>query len=649
MDIRGDIMIEVYKRIFNNLDNPKDFLNKIIEIVINYLLKKEINLEELKKEYKYINEVISKIDFNNINKIIESLILCNDFLLDNIKNKKQSLRKITGSYYTPIELSNFMVEQSLIEFLRDKIDFKEKNLETIDKVILKKLLCNIKIIDPAAGIGNILVSFVKKLNSLGIETVSLINNIYAVELLETSFNLMKLIFYKEFNFNIENLNFINDNILKRDDLDGYFDIVISNPPYVRGERIEDKSYLKRYKVFKGNMDLYGYFFEKGYKLLKEGGILCYLVSNKWLRNVYGEKLRSFIKENFIVLRILDFKKMKHFKAGIDTMIIICRKEKVNKNYMFLYTEADNEIKDLNILIKTKTLEQQSNNLLNTGWLFLDKKSLRIKEKIEEKGIPLKDWKNIKIFRGIKTGFNEIFIVSKDLKYEILNNCKSNYEKERTEILFNPILRGRDIERWAYNYKDIYLITIYTGWTKEQFKDNYEENFRKYYPSLYSYFLSKSNLINKEGRNLFNRTSQGDFWWELPISKACLNNFKVPKIITSDTVRYNKFAYEDKGYSNITVSIIGENLKALIGVLNSSVVEKIYNFYNCGYLGEKTYRIKIINLKRLPIVRDEMVFKEISLIVEKILNKEDDIKELERKIDELVMELYGLNKKDLDFL
>lgn len=139
-------MIEVYKRIFNNLDNPKDFLNKIIEIVINYLLKKEINLEELKK-YKYINEVISKIDFNNINKIIESLILCNDFLLDNIKNKKQSLRKITGSYYTPIELSNFMVEQSLIEFLRDKIDFKEKNLETIDKVILKKLLCNIKIIE----------------------------------------------------------------------------------------------------------------------------------------------------------------------------------------------------------------------------------------------------------------------------------------------------------------------------------------------------------------------------------------------------------------------------------------------------------------------------------------------------------------------
>lgn len=139
-------MIEVYKRIFNNLDNPKDFLNKIIEIVINYLLKKEINLEEL-KEYKYINEVISKIDFNNINKIIESLILCNDFLLDNIKNKKQSLRKITGSYYTPIELSNFMVEQSLIEFLRDKIDFKEKNLETIDKVILKKLLCNIKIIE----------------------------------------------------------------------------------------------------------------------------------------------------------------------------------------------------------------------------------------------------------------------------------------------------------------------------------------------------------------------------------------------------------------------------------------------------------------------------------------------------------------------
>lgn len=122
-------------------------------------------------------------------------------------------------------------------------------------------------------------------------------------------------------------------------MESCFDIVIGNPPYVRHEKIKHiKSLLQRqgYKVFTSTADLYVYFYEKGYRLLKENGILAYITSNKWLKAKYGEKLRKFLKENTTILEVIDFSGCKVFELSVDTGIVIFRKETPPKGHTFKF-------------------------------------------------------------------------------------------------------------------------------------------------------------------------------------------------------------------------------------------------------------------------------------------------------------------------
>jgi type I restriction-modification system DNA methylase subunit len=108
-----------------------------------------------------------------------------------------------------------------------------------------------------------------------------------------------------------------------------FDIVIGNPPYVKDELIKPlKPILQRqgYEVYTSGADLYVYFYEKGYRLLKEKGVLAYITSNKWMRAQYGQKLRRFLKERTAILQIIDFRCCRVFRQTVDCCIIIFRKE-----------------------------------------------------------------------------------------------------------------------------------------------------------------------------------------------------------------------------------------------------------------------------------------------------------------------------------
>ena len=98
---------------------------------------------------------------------------------------------------------------------------------------------------------------------------------------------------------------------------------------------------------------------------------------------------------------------------------------------------------------------------NESWIILSAIEQSIKRKIEAVGIPLKEW-NIKINYGIKTGFNDAFIVSTEKREEILSNCIDEDERERTAAIIRPILRGRDIKRYGYNWADLWLINTHNG-------------------------------------------------------------------------------------------------------------------------------------------------------------------------------------------
>jgi adenine-specific DNA-methyltransferase len=128
-----------------------------------------------------------------------------------------------------------------------------------------------------------------------------------------------------------------------------FDIVIRNPPYVRQEKIkEEKPLLQKqgYEVFTSTADLYVYFYEKGYKILKQGGILAYITSNKWMRAKYGEKLRRFLKENTTILKLIDFSGYRVFEQTVDTCILLFKKEKPPKGHSFKFLEVKSNVESL---------------------------------------------------------------------------------------------------------------------------------------------------------------------------------------------------------------------------------------------------------------------------------------------------------------
>jgi type I restriction-modification system DNA methylase subunit len=118
-----------------------------------------------------------------------------------------------------------------------------------------------------------------------------------------------------------------------------FDIVISNPPYVKDELIKPiKPMLQRhgYEVYTSGADLYVYFYELGYRLLRERGILAYITSNKWMRAQYGQRLRRFLRERTAILQIIDFRGYRVFRQTVDTCIVIFRKEKPPKGHVLKF-------------------------------------------------------------------------------------------------------------------------------------------------------------------------------------------------------------------------------------------------------------------------------------------------------------------------
>ena len=206
-----------------------------------------------------------------------------------------------------------------------------------------------------------------------------------------------------------------------------FDIVIGNPPYIQLQNNEGelaKIYEPcGYDTFARTGDIYCLFYEHGYQLLKRGGHLCYITSNKWMRAGYGEKTRNFLATKTNPKLLIDFAGVKIFEsATVDTNILLFEKAANSHHTICAITKSNdkNNINELSDFVK----QNHSVNYFNTSdsWVILSPIEQSIKQKIESVGTPLKDW-DIQINYGIKTGFNEAFIISTEKREEILASCK----------------------------------------------------------------------------------------------------------------------------------------------------------------------------------------------------------------------------------
>jgi type II restriction/modification system DNA methylase subunit YeeA len=440
--------------------------------------------------------------------------------------------------------------------------------------------------------------------------------------------------------------------------------VIGNPPYVRQEKIKHlKPSLQQqnYQTFTSTADLYVYFYEKGHQLLKDAGILSFISSNKWMRAKYGENLRKFLKDNTAVLKIIDFSGYRVFEQTVDTNIILFSRGKPSNWHTANFVEVKGDVQNVVEYINQNWQTIPQEKLSDNAWTLADDKVLAIKEKIERIGKPLKDW-DVKICFGIKTGYNEAFIIDTETRNRILANCKDEEERKRTEEIIKPVLRGRDIGKYYYKWAGLWIIKIESGWTnKNRGKKEPKEFFKETLPSLYQHLISFGDKeVQGRRKGLFNRDDQGDYWWEL---RDCdyYPEFEKEKIVWQEIVREPSFAFDNTViYVEATAFLMtGKNLKYIISLFNSKPVAFFFKtFYAGGGLGEEGYRYKKAFLEQLPIPpltpKNQPIANQIITLVDQILstkkqNPEADTSQLEKEIDRLVYKLYGLTEEEIKII
>ncbi|EOH1446647.1 Eco57I restriction-modification methylase domain-containing protein [Campylobacter coli] len=437
-----------------------------------------------------------------------------------------------------------------------------------------------------------------------------------------------------------------------------FDLIIGNPPYIRQEEIKElkNTLSKNYKVYKGTADIYTYFYELGFNVLKENGILSFITSNKYTRAGYGEALREFLLKNTCILKYIDLNGIKVFdSATVDTSILSFEKIKIKEN-TFKYLSLNNELLknyDFEISAIKEFLNISQNSLSKESFAFNDESTNALKTKIEKLGTPLKEWQGLNIYRGILTGYNEAFIITTEKRNEILANCKDEAEKERTAKLIRKMLRGRDIKRYSYEWAGLWVINAHNGY-KNQNGEKVEAINIENYPSLKKHFDEFYPQLEK-------RADKGLAPYNLR-NCAYIEEFEREKIVYSEIVRKPQFYLDTKlnFYAEATSFILtGENLKYLIAFLNNDFVAFIFKtFYAGGNLGENGFRYKKAFLEKLPIPKinskNQKLADELINLVDEILKaKEQDknanTQELENKINSLVYKLYNLTDDEIKII
>ncbi len=431
-----------------------------------------------------------------------------------------------------------------------------------------------------------------------------------------------------------------------------FDCIIGNPPYIRQEEIKDEKPLleKQYKNFYASTaDLYTYFFALAFNLLKEKGFNAFITSNKYARAKYGAKLRELLLKKTTIFSYMELNALKVFEsAAVDTSITNFIKQPPPKESRFNYYEPT----DKNDLKSARPTPMKQNALTTESFIFADTTLLDLREKMEKGGIALKDW-DIQIYRGILTGFNGAFIIPIEKREEILNACKTPEERERTEALIKPILRGKDIKRYRYEWAGEWLINTHNGYTSA-LKSKIPRIDIEKYPAIKAHLDSHWDDIAK-------RSDQGDTPYHLR-NCAYLEDFEKEKIVYGEIVQEPRFYLDNGGYfyAEATSFILtGEHLHYLLGMLHSKLITFAFKtFYAGGGLGESGYRYKKAFIERLPIPKitpkNQELARKITDCAKKILQtKEKDpnanTQELEKEIDALVYQLYNLTDAEIKII
>ena len=423
-----------------------------------------------------------------------------------------------------------------------------------------------------------------------------------------------------------------------------FDVVIGNPPYIQMQK-DNGTLANRYKVegyvaYERTGDIYALFYESGIKMLSEDGNLTFITSNKWMRAKYGKSLRGLMVAHNPV-RLIDLGSGIFSSATVDTNILIVEKKENKKHLKALNLSKKAPLNNL-----TEEHFLKLKNVTADTWTILNPQEQNIKTKIEKVGTPLKDW-DININYGIKTGYNEAFIIDGKTKDELLAQDPKSAE------IIKPILRGKDIKRYQAKFADLWLIATFPA-----LKINIDE-----FPAIKEYLerhlpkIKQTGEIYIDENNIKQKTRKktGNKWFEASDTIAYYKEFEKEKIVYPETTLDANFFYDDNSFyiEKTGFILIGKYLKYISSLLNSKLLLYAYKkFFTSVTLGNKGFQYNKHALIKFPLPQIPKASQQPFIdLVDIILSlkKTDpasDTSGLEKEIDTLVYGLYGLTEGEI---
>ena len=414
-----------------------------------------------------------------------------------------------------------------------------------------------------------------------------------------------------------------------------FDVVIGNPPYIQLQRdngkLSKKYKRQKFASFDGFGDIYMLFCEKGLSLLDNGGVLTYIISNSWMLADSGSALRGVLTR-YNPRLLINTGKDVFENTYVDTNILMMENAPNRGKLLAADVNCGDEFPPSKwVHISPKGDE---------GWVILSPEEQKIFAKMKEVGTPIKEW-DVNIDFGVKTGRDKAFVIDEHTKRQL---CKQ--DPKSGDILM-PLVKGREIGRYAINFTGLHLITIEQGWTNANRGRMPAEDFiRTAYPAVYEHLYSFAN------NGLRNRQDKGDYWWELR-SCSYYPHFHQEKLMWIQLVSDGRFALDTKSmYPLASVFVMtGESIHYLLALLNSNLVNwcmrNISPTSGMGVLQwKKTY------VGKLPIPRiSEAKQRPFVALAQKItaakaVSLPTSTCEMEGKIDALVYKLYGLTSAEI---
>jgi len=391
--------------------------------------------------------------------------------------------------------------------------------------------------------------------------------------------------------------------------EGGFDVVVGNPPYIRQELLTPlKPWLEtHYEAFHGMADIYVYFYELGLRLLKPGGLLSFIVTNKWMKAGYGEPLRRFFSEKAWVRSVVDFGHAKQIfvEADVFPSIIVVEKPteapKPKTARLCTIPREQLRIDDLSVQIEREGAELDLTQLRGEGWQLEPVDVVQLLSKIEGAGKPLKELGGVKAYRGILTGLNEAFLIDDACKRKLIA------EHEGCREVIKPYVRGSDLGRWNSDWAHLWMIVLPSSndraWPWADLGEAAEAKFKAEYPSLHRHLKPLEEPLRK-------RQDKGRYWWELR-SCAYWDAFEKPKIFYQEIQFHPSYSLDTAGrFGNNKTFFLSTDDLFLLAVLNSPLMWW-HNWRYLPHMKDEALSPVAFRMEELPIAEPTPSIREAS--------------------------------------